>query len=252
MLNYHLDHEKEEIFIFFDHYYDNQWLDHEHKPDEVVNRVIRQQGQVVGVMGKQYRRSGHLMYCGMYKNGKFDGHGTYYTETQDCYDGSFQKGERVGEFKVFNERSLLRVEHYSGGALNGEVIEYYSNGEIHSTTIYQNNKKNGPSQIRDGTGALIFWGRYVNDSRAGEGYEFLGANLAYEGQYKDGKFVRGKLVYVPTKINLNDPTKHIFDDDYYQLKSKIPLIGDWIDAFNQAKPDYENNVCGFCIRFSLS
>ena len=238
LLHYHLDLlEKEnndpaKTYLFFDHYYNNQWLDHEPKPDECVLDVIREQGKVVGVHGKAYKRSGRLLYDGLYFNRRYNGMGRLYLCNQDYYEGTFKDGKKEGEFSLFNERLKLRTDHFLNDRLQGESTEYFNNNMIRSKFHYIDGKKHGAAEIRNGSGGLIFKGSYVNDNKSGTAYEFLGPNVAYKCEYDMGNLKSKTLVYIPLKFK-DSPLEPIYDDEYRELKVVLPIATECGSIFKQ-------------------
>lgn len=239
LLKYHLeqlekDHNNpDNIYLFFEHYYNNQWLDHERKPDECMLEVIRSNGKVECVRGKAYLRSGHLLYDGCYFRRKYHGQGRLYSENQDCYEGKFDQGKKEGTFYLYNERLRLRKDLFMDDKLHGQSIEYFNDGEIRSKTEYVAGKKHGPAEIRNGQGGLIFKGSYLDNAKTGTAYEFLGPNVAKLYQYTMGGKVEKDLVYVPLDYE-ESLLKPKYDKKYYDLQSVMSIRSACDQIFNKA------------------
>lgn len=239
LLKYHLerleeDHNPDNIYLFFEHYYYNQWLDHERKPDECMLEVIRSNGNVECVRGKAYLRSGHLLYDGCYYKRQYHGLGRLYSENQDCYEGKFDQGKKEGTFYLYNERLRLREDHFMDDKLNGQSIEFFKGNKIRSKYEYLAGKKQGPAEIRNGQGGLIFKGSYLDNAKMGMAYEFLGPNVARLCEYTMGNKVEKDLVYVPLDYE-ESPLNPKYDKKYYDLQNVVSIRSACDQIFRKAE-----------------
>ena len=248
LLNYHYNEyestrDKNQIYLFFEHYYNNQWLDHDHKPDERMLSVKMQDNKVVGVYGKEYLRSGHLRYEGLYYKKLYHGQGRLFMPNQDCYSGVFENGKKEGRFSLYNERLLLRQENYLDGKLQGETLEFFNDGKIRSRYNYVGGNKEGEAEIRNGKGGLIFKGTYRHNMLSGTAYEFLGPNVAYLCNYNTEEKTIQDLVYIPLRC-LDSPFKPDYDVQYYQLQKVISIRNDCQSIFK--KRENEQKLVRIC------
>ncbi|WP_298900940.1 CDC27 family protein [uncultured Psychroserpens sp.] len=118
---------------------------------------------------KSYNNKGALYQKKYYKKGKLDG----------VYNSYFPVGEDILEFDI----------PYKNALVEGQVLEYYSNGNIYSETNFSGGVKNGVQKKYD-----------VNKKLSSEAY-FLNGN--YHGNYKtyhsngtiyeEGNYVEGAL-----------------------------------------------------------
>lgn len=249
LLKYHLeqlekDHNNpDNIYLFFEHYYNNQWLDHERKPDECMLEVIRSGDKVTCVRGKAYLRSGHLLYDGCYYKRQYHGRGRLYSENQDCYEGMFEQGKKEGMFFLYNERLRLREDHFVDDKLNGRSTEFFNDGKIRSKSEYIAGKKQGPAEIRNGMGGLIFKGSYVNNMKTGTAYEFLGPNVARLCQYNMGNREEKDLVYVALDYE-DSPLHPKYDKKYYDLQNVVSIRSACDQIFMKAdNPHQTVRIC---------
>lgn len=236
--------------VFFDHYYHNQWIDHQHFSDECVISIQKKGGKsvcvfgkdidereiaamngsdynkdsIVGVVGNEYNRKGRLLYTGCYANKQYNGNGKLYMDDQSYYEGNFEDGKRVGIFELRTERYTLSKDRFSKDKRNGECIEYFDDsGRIRSIAMYVDNVRSGKAQERDGSGALLFSGNYLDGIRSGDGYEFLGPHLCKKGKYVNGTLSNWSWQYVETPGMRQDMQGYSYPESYYSVKSQ-PLF----------------------------
>lgn len=106
-------------------------------------------------------------------------------------EGKMDGKTYVGTWKYYqkNSEQLLTLENYnSKGALIGERLVYYPNGQIAERKLYVNGKLEGESVWYSLKGVLLKKYIYVNDELHGMAkfYNPKG-ELVSEGQYKRGK-----------------------------------------------------------------
>ena len=235
--------------VFFDHYYHNQWIDHKHFNDECVLSMQMKTGEiislfgpqydpervrnmsetmfgknVVSVVGNEYNRKGRLLYTGCYTNKQYNGLGRLYMDDQSYYEGNFEDGKRVGEFYLRTERYTLSKDVFKQDKRNGRCVEYFDDtGRIRSIATYVNDVRNGDAQERDGSGALLFSGKYVDGVRSGNCYEFFGPHLCKKGQYVNGTLANWSWQYVATPDMPLDMKGYTYPDSYYDIHTQ-PLV----------------------------
>lgn len=100
-------------------------------------------GRLDGVC-KEYYGNGRLASKRTFKDGKRDGLSRLYYETGKLQLESIYKAGRYVSSREFNEQ---------GRALNGEVKEYYPEGQLLSESNYDNGVLEGPAKVyyEDGT-----------------------------------------------------------------------------------------------------
>jgi len=118
-----------------------------------------------------------------------------------------------GEWKYYHKASktVMTIENYSKGKLEGLRSVFYASGKLAEETIYKNNLKNGPYKRYTETGILIEESSYKNNQ-----YDGLATfrdpddgNIVSKGKFTDGKktgiwqfFEKGKLV---KEMNMSFP-----------------------------------------------
>jgi len=118
-----------------------------------------------------------------------------------------------GEWKYYHKASktVMTIENYSKGKLEGLRSVFYASGKLAEETIYKNNLKNGPYKRYTETGILIEESNYKNNQ-----YDGLATfrdpddgNIVSKGKFTDGKktgiwqfFEKGKLV---KEMNMSFP-----------------------------------------------
>lgn len=247
LLQYHRTVPVVVMRVFFDHYYHNQWIDHAHFSDECVTSILTKnyvsicvygknynermvaimnaenydKSKVISVTGNEYNRKGRLLYTGSYADKQYNGRGKLYMDDQSYYEGNFEDGKRVGIFELRTERYTLSKDEFCKDKRNGQCIEYFDDsGRIRSISTYVNDVRNGKAQERDGSGALLFSGNYVDGLRSGEGYEFLGPHLCKRGKFIDGILTNWSWQYVATPDMNMDMQNYTYPESYYNFKSQ--------------------------------
>ena len=68
-----------------------------------------------------------------------------------------KKTKKNGYFRLINKNTgrLKVVKHYNNGLLNGKIIYYWDNGQIHLTGQYENRHRIGHWKTYDLNGDLI-------------------------------------------------------------------------------------------------
>ena len=269
LLEFHQESSDDNLDAFFNFYYHNQWINHDHYEDEMVMEVHRNGTGIDYVIGNEYDKSGRLIYHGSYRNGKFDGEGTLFNPDQSYDKGKFDNGKRSGIFKTFTDRNIIRKAEYNNDQMNGECTEFYNsmdeNGKPLIKAIYQyrNGKKNGLGEERDGKGGLIFRGMFKDGYKEGEGCEYLSPHLCKKGTFHGGRLGsnwqwcikktpnmdKSFFDYYPPKGNgisdqLSIP-RYSYSPDYYTSKP-IPLVkleNGTFELFNYSDPNSISHIC---------
>ncbi|MGV6846073.1 MAG: toxin-antitoxin system YwqK family antitoxin [Lutibacter sp.] len=177
-------------------------------------------GERIGVW-KKYYHNGRLRYIGQFKNGKEYGTFKYYSALSSKYPiiektfdtilrianlkyfnsngnvetlGTMKGKNRVGKWTYFRPdgKTILSVENYKNGLLEGEMKTFYKNnqlteikhykagllsgyskrytkeGIILEALNYENGKLNGLAKYYNIKGQLIYTGNYENDLKIGK------------------------------------------------------------------------------------
>lgn len=170
-------------------------------------------GQRHGLWQKTYE-DGQLRYSGTFKNGKEVGVFNYYSPKSPKYptivknfksDGTAQvffyseKGipesegamsgkERIGKWVYYAKdgKTILSIENYVKGVLEGEVKTFYANGKPTEILNYRNGKIHGLVQRYSDEGVLLDEVNYENGKRNGAAkYYNTKGELIYSGMYKN-------------------------------------------------------------------
>ena len=153
--------------------------------------------------GKEFDNSGTLIFEGEYLNGKKHGKGKEY----NCYGKLLFEGEYLYDFILKGKYYINEKLEFEGDFLynkkwNGKG--YDKNGNI----IYELINGNGNVREFYGDGNLIFEGEYLNGKRNGKGIEYSEGKIKFEGEYLNGKrngkgkkYKDGKLIFEGEYIN---------------------------------------------------
>ncbi len=164
---------------------------------------------------KKYYDSGRLRYEGAFKDDKEIGifkfydnsdnrhpvvirkfeqgsalvHSTFYTNKGDIVSEGYYKGKnKEGKWVYFHKggKSLMTIEHYKDGILDGERIVFYKNGKITIQERYVDGKLDGNSKKFTNEGVLIEDINYSKGKLHGiaKYYEITG-QLYVKGVYKE-------------------------------------------------------------------
>ncbi|WP_460220525.1 hypothetical protein [Psychroserpens sp. MEBiC05023] len=116
---------------------------------------------------KSYRKSGALFQKKYYNNGSLDG----------VYESYFPVGQEIVEFNI----------PYKNGLIEGKVLEYYSNGNVYSETLFSEGVKNGIEKKYGINKKLSSEGTLLNGSYHGEYRTYhSNGNIYEEGHYDKG------------------------------------------------------------------
>ena len=202
---------------------------------------IDENGKKHGLWKGFYDESKRPRYEGTFEHGKEIGMFKFFDDTKvgtviatrefnskddSCYTIFYnQKKNKVSEGKVVNKQfegdwkyyhedlpTVMTLEPYSNGKLNGVRKVYYKSGEIAEETSYLNGLKNGPYKSYAENGVLLEESNYKNDLYDGMSINRSATNtITSQGVYKAGKKVgiwkileKGKI----KEVNMNYQNKN--------------------------------------------
>lgn len=230
---------------------------------------LDEKGKKHGLWIGYYNESKRKRYEGVFEHGKEVGVFKFFDDTKagtliatrafnsndnSCYTIFYnQKNNKVSEGKVLNKQfegewkyyhedlpSIMTLEYYSNGKLNGVRKVYYKSGKIAEEASYKDGKKNGVYKSYAENGVVLEESNYVNDEYEGEAiYRNLENQIAGQGLYKKDKKVgiwkllkKGKL----TEVNMNYENKNFKkpkmpnqSDVKVEVKSEEKISQDNID-----------------------
>ncbi len=188
------------------------------------------QGNRHGLWKGTHKETNRPRYEGVFSHGKETGVFKYFDDTKagttiairdfskgdgSCYAVFFdQKGNKVSEGKLLNKilegqwkyyhfesKSIMNIEFYKNGTLDGNKKVFYSNGTIAEETNYKLGVKNGLAKTFSDKGKLIDEHVYKNGQFNGLASYYDGSgNKLYEGNYIDGKRVGIWKFYEKNKV----------------------------------------------------
>ena len=139
-------------------------------------------------IGKEYNRTGNVIYQGEYLNGKrWTGKGLD-IKGNIVYELKGGKGY-VKEY-YFNNKIRYECE-FIIGEKNGKGKEYYPNGKLEYIGEYKNGKRHGKGKEYDYKGNLLYEGEFLYNNRY-KGKDYRNGKLEYEGEYLLNKKWNGK------------------------------------------------------------
>ncbi len=180
---------------------------------EKINQ-INAKGERVGIW-KKYYANNRIRYQGQFENGKEIGVFKYFSienSKQPIVIKTFSSNNHKANVKFYNKEailesdgtmngklrigkwnfyqpdgiSLLSVENYINGILEGEVLTYYSNGKITEILHYKSGKLNGVVKQFSKIGSVLNHVNYVDGKLNGLAqYYDENGELIYKGNYKD-------------------------------------------------------------------
>ncbi len=198
-------------------------------------------GKKQGMWKGFYEESKRPRYEGTFEHGKEKGMFKFFDDTKagtviatrefnsndgSCYTIFYnQNKNKVSEGKVLNKQfegdwkyyhedlpTVMTLEHYVKGKLNGVRKVFYKSGEIAEETNYKEGLKNGPYKSYAENGFLMEESNFKNDQYDGLAiYRNPTNEITSQGQYKDGKkmgmwkiLVKGKM----KDVNMNYQNKN--------------------------------------------
>jgi len=179
-------------------------------PDGSFDKGIWKDGELTGEGEKKFGPNSVFSgdtYHGSFKDGKYQGFGTYYDSDEDItYKGEWQNGKSHGKGKTTSGPN----SKHPGEFYDGE----WKNGEKHGYGIW----------YLGGVGKDFFDQRYegewINGDREGHGKYYWEDKSYYEGSFaKDEKHGKGKIHYPSGEV-----FEGVWDDGYCQeLAIKLGL-----------------------------
>lgn len=197
---------------------------------------LDENGKKHGVWKGIYEESKRPRYEGAFEHGKEKGMFKFFDDTKagtviatrdfsandgSCYTIFYnQKKSKVSEGKVVNRQyegdwkyyhedlpSVMTLEHYVNGKLDGVRKVYYKSGKIAEETTYKNGIKEGKYRNYTETGIVLEETTYKNGEYDGPAiFRNIDNAIAGQGVFKDGKKVgmwkileKGKL----KDVNMN-------------------------------------------------
>ena len=119
-------------------------------------------------IGRLNLESGGI-YVGEFKDGVFDGYGTYTFSSGTHYSGGFKKGERHGKGVLTNKNGIKYVGDYQYGNISGQGTLTWPSG-------------------------MRYVGGFLNGLFDGQGILLDGSRPPQEGIWENGKFVRAQRI----------------------------------------------------------
>lgn len=174
---------------------------------------LNSRGERHGLWEKRYE-NGNLRYTGNFQNGQEVGEFKYYTENNPKYPsivmrfdnrdivtvsfysdagvlestGTMQERRRIGKWVYYGKdgTTVISVEHYKNGELNGDVITYYPSGQPTEMYPYKEGKIHGVVKRYTDEGILLDEVRYEKGKRNGLAKYFnTKGELLYSGFYEN-------------------------------------------------------------------
>lgn len=198
-------------------------------------------GKKQGIWKGIYEESKRPRYEGTFEHGKEKGMFRFFDDTKagtviatrefnsnddSCYtifynqnknkvsEGKVVNKQFEGEWKYYHEDlpSVMTLESYRKGKLNGIRKVFYKSGEIAEETNYKEGLKNGSYKSYAENGFVMEESNFKNDQYDGPAiYRNPTNEITSQGQYKDGKkvgmwkmLVKGKM----KEVNMNYQNKN--------------------------------------------
>lgn len=205
------------------------------------NNPVDDKGKKHGVWKGFYQESGRPRYEGTFEHGKEVGVFNFFDDTKaksiiasrtfnandnSCYTVFYDQNKNVvsegkeinklreGTWKYYHKasKSIMTVENYKGGKLDGTKIVYYPSGKVVDETNYKNGLKEGAYRKYSESGVVMESCFFKNGEYEGEAvYKDPNDLVVARGMFKNGKkvgvwqfFVDGKLT---SEENMNKPKK---------------------------------------------
>lgn len=198
-------------------------------------------GKKHGVWKGFYAESGRQRYEGTFDHGKEVGVFNFYDDTKaksiiatrtfnaadnSCYTVFYDQNKNVvsegkevnklreGRWKYYHKasKSLMTLENYKNGKLDGVRTVYYPSGKAVDETIYKNGLKEGVYKKYSEKGIVLELSFFKNNEYEGEAvYKDPNDLVIAKGKFKNGKkigkwqfFINGKL---DSEENMDKPKK---------------------------------------------
>ncbi|MEC0227364.1 MORN repeat-containing protein [Paenibacillus alba] len=124
--------------------------------------------------GIEYHSNGKTRYTGTFKNGAYNGTGTFISDDErDKYVGQFTSGVMSGKGKFYEYGTLYYDGEHQDGIYQGKG-KFYMNGAIAYDGDFVNGNANGTGKMYD-NGKLAYEGEVVENMPTGNGSSYLGS-----------------------------------------------------------------------------
>lgn len=209
--------------------------------------LLDKEGKKHGVWKGFHQESKRLRYQGTFDHGKEIGTFNYYDDTAagdiigvrvfsstdnsvyttfyDQKKNIVSEGKSIGKLNEgvwkyyhFESKTIMTLENYKDGKLEGKRTVYFPNGRIAEECTYKNGKKDGAYTKYLDNGTLIETSFYKNNEYDGQAvYKDIDGKIVSQGLYKNGKkngiwqFLEGNKI---VKKNMN------FQQKKFAKKSK--------------------------------
>lgn len=174
-------------------------------------------------------------------------------------DGLIINGNREGKWvwrDIYNPEIITLIENYKNGLKEGELIYYYSTGNIGSRISYSNNLRNGISQNWYRSGKLMDSVFCKNDLEQGKAFHYSkDGNIETITEYKDGLKHGIKLSYykngkVHERINFQNGKHYGKYERFYSSGIKAQILNLENRSFEGTQTNfYENGELEKVIEF---
>lgn len=202
---------------------------------------VDENGKKHGVWKGFYEESGRQRYEGTFEHGKEIGVFNFFDDTKaksiiatrtfsakdnSCYNVFYDQNKNIvsegkevnklreGQWKYYHKasKSIMTLENYKNGKLDGVRTVYYPSGKIVDETIYKNGLKEGVYKKYSEKGIVMENSFFKNGEYEGEAvYKDPNDLVVAKGKFKNGKkigkwqfFVNGKL---ESEENMDKPKK---------------------------------------------
>ena len=132
-------------------------------------------------------------YVGEYKDGKYNGQGTYTAANGNKYVGEYKDDKRNGQGTYTFASGNKYVGEYKDGKYNGQGTYTAANGDKY-VGEFKDDKYNGQGTYTFANGDK-YVGEYKDGKRNGQGTFTLAAGGKYVGEYKDDKRFGNGIIY---------------------------------------------------------
>lgn len=208
---------------------------------QAVTNPVDENGKKHGVWSGVYEESGRPRYEGTFQHGKEVGVFNFFDDTRaksiiatrtfnakdnSCYTIFYDQNKNVvsegkeinklreGQWKYYHKSSktIMTLENYKNGKLDGVRTVYYPSGKIVDETIYKNGLKEGVYKKYSETGIVLENSFFKNGEYDGESiYKDPNDQVIARGMFKNGKkvgkwkfFINGKF---DSEENMDKPKK---------------------------------------------
>lgn len=205
------------------------------------NNLVDINGKKHGVWKGFYKESGRARYEGTFEHGKEVGVFNFFDDTKaqtiiatrtfnpnenSCYTIFYDQNKNIvsegkevnklreGSWKYYHKasKSVMTLEHYKNGKLEGLKTVYYPNGKIVDEVVYKNGLKEGVYKKYSESGIVMESSFFKNGEYDGEAiYKDPNDQVVAKGMFKKGKkigmwqfFVDGKMI---SEENMDKPKK---------------------------------------------